>query len=536
MAQRQAISIQAVMKAVNGILTSLSEGKEIKVIFGGVPSTDGKTVYLGEPLTHSEEALEAYLSHGTHEIHHVLYSDFKEVSELKGLFMLVNVLEDVRIDSIGYRRAPGAYLWREEHLTRLAKQGKLPQAQADVPAAALLCVTCFWVTTDLMLGYEPAREYASQARKTFIERFGKDLYLEMMGLAEQAVRSSSTAEVISKAREMALRFARATGVGSSEREESAKVPGQERGSGVESEKPSQDASERIIAELFEGVKPEDIEVHEAVERSFAESRARGSQEKEEGTGGFWPIVRSELRFREDPDFVREAESMRIISRQRFQRLLQSSATQNYGLSRTGREIESRRLSRVFVGDGRIFKSEVPAKKVSAAITILLDRSGSMDRKLMREASLASLVLADLIDSIPGCASSVLAFPGTQRQTLLEVKDFGEKAFRAAERFSAIRPFGFTPVRQSVNSACAKLSGRREFRKIIFLITDGLYGEEDTLKSMIPMLESARTEIACIGIGEEAPKIFEIQKNIISPKEIEEASFELLQRIFEPSLR
>ena len=66
------IALPAVLKAVNGILTSLSAGKEIKVIFAGTPCTDGKTVYLGEPLLQSQDALDAYLSHGTHEIHHVL--------------------------------------------------------------------------------------------------------------------------------------------------------------------------------------------------------------------------------------------------------------------------------------------------------------------------------------------------------------------------------------------------------------------------------------------------------------------------------
>lgn len=101
------IALPAVLKAVNGILTSLSAGKEIKVVFAGTPCTDGKTVYLGEPLLQSQDALDAYLSHGTHEIHHVLYSDFDEVASLGGLHSLVNALEDVRIDAIGYKKISG---------------------------------------------------------------------------------------------------------------------------------------------------------------------------------------------------------------------------------------------------------------------------------------------------------------------------------------------------------------------------------------------------------------------------------------------
>ena len=120
------IALPAILKAVNGILTSLSGEKEIKVVFAGTPCTDGKTVYLGEPLLQSQDALDAYLSHGTHEIHHVLYSDFDEVASLGGLHSLVNALEDVRIDAIGYKKYPGGYLWRNEHFSKMARAGQLP--------------------------------------------------------------------------------------------------------------------------------------------------------------------------------------------------------------------------------------------------------------------------------------------------------------------------------------------------------------------------------------------------------------------------
>lgn len=530
MAQKQAVSIDVVFKAVNNILISLSEGNEIKVVFGGVPSTDGKTVYLGEPLTQSEEALEAYLSHGTHEIHHVLYSDFKGVSDLNELFMLVNVLEDVRIDAIGYHRSPGSYLWRESHLNKLAAEGKLPRAQGNTETAALLCVTCFWVMTDLMLGYEIARKHAQEAKEEFIQKFGEALYLEIMSLAERAVRSEKTSDVIAIAREIALRFSQSIGLTDSI--EKTKQSGlAAKNATVETEKTFNDTEEeRLISELFKGVSSEQVDFHRAVERSVSEKRQAEKGFEGEGGGAFWPIVRSELSVREDPEFTREAESLRISSHRKFHRFLQASASQRRGLSRFGREIESRQLSRVFIGDGRIFKDEVEAPKVSAAVTILLDRSGSMDRKFMRTASICSLVLAELIDSIPGCASSVLAFPGTERQTLLEVKDFGERAFTVMDRFCALRPFGYTPVKQSINSACAQLAGRRELRKIIFLITDGLYGEEDALKSMLPTLRASGIEIVCLGIGEEAPKIFEIQANIVSPQEMEIAALELFLKL------
>ena len=61
----------------------------------------------------------------------------------------------------------------------------------------------------------------------------------------------------------------------------------------------------------------------------------------------------------------------------------------------------------------------------------------------------------------------LCVPGVERQTLLEVKRFDETVASCLDRFCALRPFGYTPVRQSINSASAQLISRRESRKIIF---------------------------------------------------------------------
>lgn len=165
------IALPAVLKAVNGILTSLSAGKEIKVVFAGTPCTDGKTVYLGEPLLQSQDALDAYLSHGTHEIHHVLYSDFDEVASLGGLHSLVNALEDVRIDAIGYKKYPGGYLWRNEHFSKMARAGQLPNIRAHTSAGALLCLTCYWCMTALMLEYDCSKHYSEEAKNAFVQRF-----------------------------------------------------------------------------------------------------------------------------------------------------------------------------------------------------------------------------------------------------------------------------------------------------------------------------------------------------------------------------
>ena len=125
----------------------------------------------------------------------------------------------------------------------------------------------------------------------------------------------------------------------------------------------------------------------------------------------------------------------------------------------------------------------------------------------------------------------LCFPGVERQTLLEIKRFDESVASCLERFCALRPFGYTPVRQSINSAAAQLVSRRESRKIIFLITDGLCSDAELLTDIEQDLKRAGIEIVCLGIGDDIPKIFSIQSDIKHSRQMKEAAYKLLEETF-----
>ena len=100
-----------------------------------------------------------------------------------------------------------------------------------------------------------------------------------------------------------------------------------------------------------------------------------------------------------------------------------------------------------------------------------------------------------------------------------------------ERFCALRPFGYTPVRQSINSAAAQLVSRRESRKIIFLITGGLCSDAELLTDIEQDLKRAGIEIVCLGIGDDIPKIFSIQSDIKHSRQMKEAAYKLLEETF-----
>lgn len=473
-------------------MTSLSGEKEIKVVFAGTPCTDGKTVYLGEPLLQSQDALDAYLSHGTHEIHHVLYSDFDEVASLGGLHSLVNALEDVRIDAIGYKKYPGGYLWRNEHFSKMARAGQLPKINEHTSPGALLCLTCYWCMTALMLEYDCSKHYSEEAKNAFVQRFGQEFFERIMQKAEESVRSPNTAAVIQCAREIAQLF-------------------------------SQAISQKVFSE----------ENKCSSDQPGAGSSSKGASASSEGKGkaAVWPTVRSELSPRVDPEFKAEAEKLLRGGSQQFHRFLQGLSFQPTRYARSGRDLESKRLSRLYVGDTRVFRCEESVLRPSVAMCVLLDRSGSMTREDMRTGSLCAQAIAGMADSVSGCRSSVYAFPGVERQTLLEVKRFDEPVASCLERFCALRPFGYTPVRQSINSAAAQLVSRRESRKIIFLITDGLCSDAELLTDIEQDLKRAGIEIVCLGIGDDIQKIFSIQSDIKYSHQMKEAAYRLLEETF-----
>ena len=183
------------------------------------------------------------------------------------------------------------------------------------------------------------------------------------------------------------------------------------------------------------------------------------------------------------------------------------------------------------GHLEVFRCEESVLRPSVAMCVLLDRSGSMTREDMRTGSLCGQAIAGMTDSVSGCRSSVYAFPGVERQTLLEVKRFDEPVASCLDRFCALRPFGYTPVRQSINSAAAQLVSRRESRKIIFLITDGLCSDAELLTDIEQDLKRAGIEIVCLGIGDDIPKIFSIQSDIKHSRQMKEAAYKLLEETF-----
>ncbi len=86
----------------------------IRVYFTHAPMTDGQGIWLGSMDLTSPLASVFVYGHGCHERHHVVYTDFKALTNLddRALHGLANVFEDIRIDRLGSKDYEGYLLWR----------------------------------------------------------------------------------------------------------------------------------------------------------------------------------------------------------------------------------------------------------------------------------------------------------------------------------------------------------------------------------------------------------------------------------------
>lgn len=132
-------------------LKSILGRYDVTFSFSESPKTDGKTVWLGN-LDPDDESFETFaLGHGIHEMMHVTQTDMsafaaKEKTELTA--GLINVLEDVRIDTYSMRLNRLYGVWRNCLAEKLEENGRLAAASyKDLPPAALFCT---WLHAELM--------------------------------------------------------------------------------------------------------------------------------------------------------------------------------------------------------------------------------------------------------------------------------------------------------------------------------------------------------------------------------------------------
>ena len=192
-------------------------------------------------------------------------------------------------------------------------------------------------------------------------------------------------------------------------------------------------------------------------------------------------------------------------RARLQGLVQASKQKRSTPASSGHRLDSRVLTRLRVGDTRVFNRKEEKRAVNTAVCMLLDSSGSMGNSTLLNkmgiASRACFVASEALYSIPGVRTAIATFKGFDNRVFPMV-DFGEKPDHS--RFN-ITGSGGTRLGHALWWAWGELCLRRETRKICIAFSDGDTGDGPVTQAAIKRMRESGIEVIGIGIQDTSIK-------------------------------
>ena len=185
-------------------------------------------------------------------------------------------------------------------------------------------------------------------------------------------------------------------------------------------------------------------------------------------------------------------------------------------------------------NGRVFRERIRTKRLHTVVTLLVDQSASMQGKKIHLAGNTALVFCEALSrldipcSVVGfstadydyyiddtVAKTGMTFPELVtsyrivplRHTYF--KRFHESFRAVSGRFDSMQVMQVTPLGESILFAARELANRREERKVLFVITDGMpevgLGNDgatfEHAKASIKRVERAGIDVALVGIME-----------------------------------
>jgi len=133
-------------------------------------------------------------------------------------------------------------------------------------------------------------------------------------------------------------------------------------------------------------------------------------------------------------------------------------------------LDPRALHRAKMGARDVYRRPDLQEGHKAAVSLVLDMSGSMGGDAVPQAIMAYQVAAAV--EAAGALVSVSAFTGGE--TLARVKGFGERVAAMQERFLAAghSPGSFTPLAPAIVATAAELVQAPATARVLFALTDG----------------------------------------------------------------
>ncbi len=233
----------------------------------------------------------------------------------------------------------------------------------------------------------------------------------------------------------------------------------------------------------------------------------------------------------------EASGVVNIMRRKLERVLLASLRRDWRGGREEGRLDNRRLTSAYCGKPSVFKLQEPCKEMDTALTILVDLSGSMAKRV----DLARLAIIAMVEAIDksGVSYEVLGFnnathmlKGVETRSVVRdgdwsrydpldmyiFKDFVERLHYCKGAIASIKQCvnGDNSDGEAVLNAYDRLRKRPEKRKIMIVFSDGMpatstaFGHRHLsthLRNVVASIERDGTDLIGVGVMSDAVEAF-----------------------------
>ena len=550
-------------KALPIVGSALGRKMGVRVeIAGRKACTDGDCIWLPafDPERPEQElAVWGYLSH---EAAHVRYTDFGldyegSVSRRR----LTNLLEDIRIEKAISREYPGAAFSLAEVVRQLVAEGRLGAPKKSDPPVKVLNDSLLVILRSNVLGQKALELEAIKAREVMKACFPKQILDSLNGLLKQVPDLNSTREALALADQIIALFQNLSNKNTENKDSGEKGSDKTENSPEDQETNSQEPEPQDQEDKTDSVSGAGLESDSGEGEDDNPENSSGSDNQEvsnkgdasdkaedpflkqilESTDQDWPddlfeTVAGEL----ESWSCEQPSSMSAITttpksdevlicdedRQAAKDLLWKVKIESAGLAaqltglvqaktltrdhtgKRGIRIDGKRLHRMALDDGRLFKRRAESITINATVHISLDISSSMASKmeLAREAVLA-LVYA--LKQINGVTVSASAYPGTREDRVFPIVTGKESTRAIAETLAALDSHDSTPMATGLWHAVHQICQANAQRRLILMITDGVpdIDHQDAVVDLVSRCQ--QSGISVVGLGINVPLVEEL---------------------------
>lgn len=230
---------------------------------------------------------------------------------------------------------------------------------------------------------------------------------------------------------------------------------------------------------------------------------------------FGPLPSERSKNERDLASISAARSITNSLSFQLRSLLEAKKSVQHNRRTTGIRVNHSSLSKVAVGDFRVFQKTTRVDGTNTAVYVLMDVSDSMNEntipnnrntpKKIEVARKSVLALALALDSIPDVKVGVIAYPQahynqnarTIDQYMNDLVEIGESVQLRSKVMMTLKAGGSTPTAQALLYARSKMDSVDVERRVILVITDG---EPDHHQRLVDALKEVEKDTDVIGIG------------------------------------